>query len=297
MVRAVPLMLLVAGTASASPARLDVTGDGCDLTELEPQVRAIVGGEPFTADARASVRVGTSTTARGVSARAWFDSGDGERRGPRTVEAATCDELVESLAVIIAMALPALMATPSLPPVVVAEPTALGLEAREEYVRTSKTQLIVAAAGGVSAQGWKQQLILGARTKRDARSLAIEVRSDAPREVEITMASRVDVWKSVVSVSPCLHAGAFGVCAIASAGVIRGSSTGLVDARTAFSPTAMVGGRLTWEHPFTRLLSLRLHVDAEAIVTTTRFEVGHMPVWVSNRFEVWGGAGVIARIP
>ena len=79
--------------------------------------------------------------------------------------------------------------------------------------------------------------------------------------------------------------------------MIRGSGTGLVDARAAFAPTAALGARVTWEHPFTRLLSLRLHVDAEAGVTTTRFDVGHMPVWASNRFEVWGGAGVIALIP
>lgn len=297
MVRVVPLMLLVAGIASASPARLDVTGDGCDLTELEPQVRSIVGGEPFSADARASVQVGTSTNATEVSAYVWFDGGDGQRRGPRNVEAATCAELVESLALIIAMALPTLEAPPAPPPIVAATPLALGLEARAEFVRSSYTQVIVAAAGGMSTQGLTQQLVLGARRKRNARSLAIEVRTDAPRKVEVTMTGSVDVWKSVVSVSPCLHAGGVGVCATASAGVIRGSGAGLVDARTAYSPTAAVGARLTWEHAFTRLLSLRFHLDAEAVVTTTRFDVGHMPVWVSNRFEVWGGAGVIARIP
>jgi len=296
MVRAVCLLLLVAGTASASPTRLDITGDACDLGELEAQVRAIAGREPFSVDATASVLVGTSTSATGFSARAWFESGDGERRGPRIVEAATCDELVEALAVIIAMTLPALAPEPARP-AVVAMPTALGIEAREELVRTGHTQLILSAAGGVSTHGWKQQLIFGARTKRQARSLAIELRVDAPREVEVTMTGHVDVLKSVVSVSPCLHAGPVGVCALASAGVIRGSGTGLVDARTAFTPTAAVGARLTWEHPFTRLLTLRLHLDAEALVTTTRFDVGHMPVWISNRFEVWGGAGVIARIP
>ena len=296
MLRAVPLVLLLAGTAMASPTRLDVTGDGCDLTELERQVSAIVGRDPFAPSARASILIGTSANPTGVSARAWFENGDGERRGPRTVEAATCDELVDALALIIAMALPPVEAPPSRPPVLGA-PTALGLEVREELVRTRRTQLIVAAAGGISTVGWKQQLILGARTKRHAHSLGLELRLDAPSEIEVTMSSHVDVWKSVISVSPCLHAGPVGVCGIASAGVIRGSGTGLVDARTAFSPTVAVGARLTWEHPFTRLLSLRLHLDAEVGVTRTRFDVSHMPVWASNRFEVWGGAGVIALIP
>ena len=66
---------------------------------------------------------------------------------------------------------------------------------------------------------------------------------------------------------------------------------------TALAPVLAAGARLTWERPFTRLLALRLHVDAEAALTRTRFDVDHMPVWLSNEFEVWGGAGVIARIP
>lgn len=301
MVRALPWMMLLAGSATAAPARLEVAGEACDLSGLESQVLAIVGEDPFAADAISGVKIETAFNVDGPSAQAWFVAVDGTSRGPRNVVAPTCAELVESLAVIIAMALPELNAERPRPPIVVPASVSaqreLGLQARFDPGDSTSAQVVIAAAGGVSSRGWQQQLIVGSRVKRHEKSVGLELRLDMPREVEVTTTSGVDVWKAVVSLSPCLHLGPFGLCAMASAGALRGSGDGLIDARTAFSPVLAAGARLTWERPFTRLLALRLHVDAEAALTRTRFDVDHMPVWLSNEFEVWGGAGVIARIP
>jgi len=107
----------------------------------------------------------------------------------------------------------------------------------------------------------------------------------------------IEVLRTELSISPCIHRGAFAVCGLASGGVIRGAANNLRDARTAYSPVLSAGARLVWEHAVSDRFALRLHVDAEGLLTTTRFDVDQMVVWTTPRFEAAAGVGVLAHFP
>jgi hypothetical protein len=283
-----------------------VSGDACDLRELAPQVRALLGYDPFEREETARVSIETSTSPDGVIAHAWFDDGAGGRQGPRVVEAASCEALVEALAIVIVMVVPDLLTTVTPAPVAPVarepkEPDDL-LVARDATLTSTApvsttTGFYTAVAGGTSDHGWQQQLILGTRWKGHVRSLGLELRVGAPQAIQVNAVGSITVWKTALSISPCAHIGPLDACALASGGIIRGSGDGLEDARSAVSPMVAVGTRLALEARFTPTVSLRLHADAQAVLTTTRFDVDHMAVWVSNRLELWAGAGVIALFP
>lgn len=302
MLRAVTVAMFgIARLAEASPARLELRGDACDLSSLASSITTVLGGNALDPTAPVVMTVESVPTDSGARAQVWFD--DGVRRGPRVVVAVNCNELVEAITVIAAMALPELVppeprhaqpptslrtSHPELGIVATTSPPALP--------RRTRVEALAAAAGGVTRHGFQQQLIMGARRRDQRRSVGIEARFSLPDEVAAA-GGGVDVWTLAASLSGCIHIGSVAGCALGSAGVIRGSGERLEVTSAAFSPLAALGARLTWEYGVSRSLSLRLHVDAEVNLTKTRFDVDHMPVWVSDRFSLWTGAGVIAHFP
>jgi hypothetical protein len=317
MVRGLTLLLvaLAAASASASPLRLQVTGDACDFASLEPQLAQMLGADPVDANASASVQIEITNASE---AHVSFDDADGHVRGPRVVTAANCRDLVKSVAIVIATALPDVQAEPpgsdSEPQAVVAEPVStstptvstisLAPVAAEVDVAPasnershSHTDVYAAGAAGIASTGADGQAIIGVRVRRNAASISAEIRGDAPQQFSADRMGSVDVSRAQLSLSPCMSFGAFAACAVAGAGTIHGSGAGLTSAREAYTPLLTAGLRMTWEQPLTRRIALRIHVDADALLTMTRFDVDNMTVWQSPRFEASAGLGVLAHFP
>jgi hypothetical protein len=337
MVRAavVLAMLMATGTAAARPARLVTSGDGCDTSGLATRIATLVEADPFTASASAAVFVEIDIENERLVARISLDSGDGHPRGPRIVTAESCGELLEAVALVVAMALPEFDAQPDSAtpsdadaatwpsPTIDARneetdpmspsPTT---EAREERnasspspteesgsiddlqpdpVRPRGTDIFVAGAGGLAGQGVRGQLLLGARWQRASRSWGVELRADTPESRDVGTMDRIDVWRTQVTASRCVHVGGFGGCALASLGTIYGSGVGLTNGRRAFTPLVAGGVRLMWRRELTARFALQLHMDLTTLLTRTEFDVDQMPAWTSDRFEGSIGAGIVAR--
>jgi hypothetical protein len=341
MVRGVVAAFVVAATATpaaASPIRLEVSGDACSLDSLETQLTALAGTDPIDAAAAAGVRVEVTRPAHGYQAQIFFDDGNGAIRGPRVVEAKSCGELVQSVALVVVMALPdqassepapveepeqsepapveepahaepapaaerkqveRLPASPPVAPPAVGRETAIvvSVEPSRDASGPANLDVFAAGGGGISTHGFAGQLILGARIERGRVSLAAEVRADAPEQLVVAQMASVRVFRSQLSLAPCVHAGAFAGCVVASAGAFHGSADGLASERSVYSPLLSTGARVIWEHPLTERLALRVHAGIDALVTTTSFDVDHMRVWVSPRFEGSTGVGVLAHFP
>jgi hypothetical protein len=306
------LVALAAVSASASPLRLHVTGDACDFASLEPQLAQMLGADPVDSNAPASAEI---DVANASEARVSFDDGNGLVRGPRVVTAASCNDLVKSVAIVIATALPdeqAAPPAPEAPAVVVAQPVqapappTITIEPVPAEVDVapainapshSHTDVYAAGAAGITAAGADGQAIIGVRLRRSFASISAELRGDAPQQFSAERMGNIDVARAQISISPCAHFGAFATCAIAGAGTIHGSGAGLTSPREAYTPLLTAGLRMTWELALTRRIALRIHLDADALLTTTRFDVDDMNVWESPRFEASAGLGVLAHFP
>src|SRR5690349_7018773 len=98
---------IAAAPAAAAPAvRLATSGDACALDALPARVDALRGDAAIDPHAAAMVRVEVGRSGSHVTAAVTFEDADGGRRGPRRVEAASCDALLDALALVIAMGLP-----------------------------------------------------------------------------------------------------------------------------------------------------------------------------------------------
>lgn len=321
----VALLVLVARTAVAGPARLEIVGNACDLHGLEAQIAQLAGEDPFEPRAPAVVRIATSTVGHAISARVTLDDDSGHLLGTRTIAAASCRELVKSLAVVVAMALPVVERATTVQPVApaprppppapplppppsavsaraprapgAADATAALVASATPRRRAAELDVLVAGAAAAAGGASHGQLILGTRWRRGARSLTLELRTETPTQLRTTTMTGIDLLRAELAISPCLHVGQFAGCAVAAAGAFRGSGVRLTERRSATRPLLSAGLRLTWEHHVTGAVAVRLHAEADALLTTTRFDIDDMPVWTSSRYEALAGAGLLARFP
>jgi hypothetical protein len=290
MVRVLIALVMMASIASAEPRRLDVVGTACDVTTLADQVVKL-GGERFDAGARAIAFVELVAP---FGARVSFDDGDGRVSGPRVIDAPSCEELVASIALVIAMT----RATAPHGPAPIPDHD-LAITRSVEIGPPPPTEgwdAIVGGAGSVDTSRLGGRLALGARWRRGDRSLGAELRGDLPDDHTLAI-GRVDVYRADLAIVPCLHRGELAACGLATIGIWRGSGVGLATERAVFAPVAALGLRVAWEPAITRRLTLRAHIDADALVTTTRFDVDAMPVWASPRVEATAGLSLLARFP
>jgi hypothetical protein len=289
-------------TASATPVRLQSSGDACRLDALEAQLASLLGTDPIDPHARAGVRVEVDKPASAIEGRVWFDDGVAIR-GPRIVTASTCSELVDSIALVIAMALPdlatpvAITQPPAAPPMIDVPPPDPGAAVEARTPEPKWFDVVVAGAAGIGSGRVEGELIVGVGARRRAMSLNVELRADLPQDDAVAAGERVAVLRAQVTVSPCLHVAAFSGCALASVGALRGAGVGLMSERHAYAPLVAGGLRAAWEHPILGGIALRLHVDVDALATTTQFDVDYMQAWVSPRFEASAGIGIVAHFP
>ena len=292
--------------------RLSTSGDVCALTDLSARVAEIVGRAPFDADAAESIVVVVNRDWKGLLADVTFDHGNGNSRGPRRVRATNCDELIDAVALIVAMGLPRDREEHTQPSTRASTdtPTAertLSLEASPSIasrisqptgVRSAlRSDVIVGGAGLATGKELGGELVLGGRVRRGRTSLAAEASVQAPREINVAAQGRVDILRVELSLSPCEHLGAWSACVLASLGTIRGSGNGLSGATSVLTPLAAGGVRGAWEVGVSDGVVVRLHVGLNVLATKTVFDVDHMPVWSSQRVEGVLGIGILKRIP
>jgi hypothetical protein len=291
MWRAVGLVLVV-GTASARPIKLEVTTDSC------PNLSHEIDGD-FVSDASASVRVDehdrTATITLDVDNRTF---------GARVIHAETCDELARSVAVVVAMLLPSItgLSTPLVavlperpdvpsPPEAHIEPGAY-VSTRADVEQPAHRAFEMSAIGGVSsARG--MGLTVGARWRSGTASLGAELAG----ALEDVADDHVSVRRTSAALVPCRDFNTLAVCGLVRVGLDVGVGQGLMDAQTAWDPRFEVGSRLIWERPVTDRLSLALSGELGISLTSSQFDVDHVAVWRSSHFEGLAGAGVVVRFP
>lgn len=286
MLRVVVLLFVTVSVAEATPVHVEISGGACKLEDLEAKLIQLAPDASFRADASTRFSIVTRATDDGVVARII-------RGGEREVRAASCDELVDSLALILAMA----VRVPAIP----ADEAPIPLERIDAPPSvpspSSAWSVLVGGAGSRTSEGWVTRVSAGARWRKHARSLGIEVRASTPMDESVSPVARIRVWDATIAVTPCHHMGALAVCASVASGFIRGTSTGLLDAHNRTSPTLSLGGRVEWTIPIGERLGLRVHLDGDAYLSTTRFEVDQMTRWSHDRIEVRGGFGAVAHFP
>lgn len=301
--------LLAAHVAFAQPVELDVDAE----CELAPAVRAI---GTFVTTAAAKVQI----TERALTATIMLDDGAGHTLGPRVIQARSCKELASSVAVVIAMALPAIenavadssavdaviAAAAEQPPAAPADPPpelvpVRGADRRSELVQTveapapARDRSVSVAFGVSSTLG--MTAALGMRWRRETYAIAAEVEGERAPSVTVSPGARVEVERFAASVAACRPLGAVDLCGLVRAGLDRGAGTGLMEARSAVEPLLAAGVRGAWAHPMTDRIALVLRVDALVAVTTSQFDADHVAVWQSNRFEALAAAGLLVRFP
>jgi len=292
MLRVLLALVLASSIADASPLRVEISGDACDLGRLEAKTIELAPDATFRADAPTRLSIATRATKGGVAARITHDGG-------REVRVATCDELVDSLALILAMASRTAAERPAtdeehpLTPAIV--------ERDEDAVpsppASSLWSVYAGGAGSRTSEHWITRAVAGVRWRRNAGSLGVEARASSPTDDYLDEATKIRVWDATLALVPCLHLRGLAVCGSVAAGFIRGTSTNLADARDRTSPSMSLGARLEWTLPVWGPLGVRVHLDADAYLTTTRFDVDHMARWGHDRVEVRGGFGAIAHFP
>jgi hypothetical protein len=294
--------LLAAGTAAAEPrvARLEDAGTACSLDGLEADVEALIGRDPFDDAAGSAIRIETEVVGEGVVAR--LAIGDEQ---VRTLEGADCEELVESLAIVVVLVLRAEAPEPEPEPEPLPEPKRepepeprLAVAASVEVSPSPAPIALDVIAGGAAAgsgAGMAPELALGLRVSRGRARVGVELSLRAPDELAAGD-GRVVVTTARATVLACFR-GNIDLCAVGSGGVVRGSASGVVDARAASTPLAACGLRASWERPLTGRFALRVHAEARAALTTSRFLVDEMPVWTSSRVEAGAGLSLVAHIP
>lgn len=305
-------VLLAASTyASASPVSVTVVGDACDFGGLDGELSNLLAGNDVAAS-RASVAM--SRSGQTLTADVLVVDADGQPHGPRTVTATSCTDLLDSVAVVIAMAVSgpagpteAMDPAPAEEPPPTSAPDALGSSTLAPEATLAVTHAVtVQRPSPLSIDGYiagarsttssaSEQLQLGARLKRGAASISLQIGAGVPDEVQVTTTGKVTITQAELTVAPCAHFKSLSGCALLSAGVLHGSGESLYGARVVSVPTAATGLRVGWEHFFTDNVAFRLHLDGRAMLTTVTFDVDYMPVWQSSRFEGSAAVGLLAR--
>jgi hypothetical protein len=173
MARWLAIAILIAHAATVradATVRLASSGQRCSVETLPARVAVVLGRDPFDARARTVVLVELEDAERPVVARVTFDDTD-RRRGPRRIEAADCDALLDSIALVIAMGVtaePVGRSAPTTPVASVVVPPADTLQldgavGMDDHRASSELAASAAGVAGVSANGWNAQLALGLR--------------------------------------------------------------------------------------------------------------------------------------
>jgi hypothetical protein len=285
-------IVLTAVTAEAEPrrARLRATG-ACSLDAVAAQV-ADSGGSSIEDSAHAYFAVSSVRDAHGITARVVFVDDTGHEHPARELSAADCDELTDAVTVVVTVVLRERAPPRPTPP----EPREPQQPQEQSTMRSTPPSITMIELGGASRITGELAAILGGRLGRASRSIGLELALEAPTHLTAGSGS-VTVTTGRFIATPCVAARGFSACGVMAGGWSRGRSDGLMDTRTVTAPVFAVGVRAEWRASLTQRLGLRVFVELDQVLTTTRFLVDDMTVWTNARREAWVGTGAFLRFP
>jgi hypothetical protein len=327
---AVMVTLIAAATATAraepTSVRLSYTlGRGADECPSEHALREAIADQlgyyPFSDEGDSLIAVSVRHAGGELRARIELSDNDGRRVGARELSAASCDELASAIELAVGLAIDALanararfekaQAPPASPPPAQQQqppPQASDAELAPLVVKTparvrprrvhlrvsvgalSSVDAHPAPAAGITAQ---LELLVG------RFGVGLELRGDPPASASFGSHDSYATALVMVSLIPCLRHRMVAVCALASVGGERISST--LGAATTWQPWAALGGRLALEFPLWRLLELRLFVDVALPVVRDQLTVGApgptIVVYATPAITSAFGGMLMARFP
>ncbi len=308
--------LLVAAVAPATAddratARLE-TGGVCELIDVAERTNDLLGRAAVDPTAAARLRVDTTRAGEQLVATLELVDETGAAQPPRTITAHSCEELGESLAVVISIVLrrdaaapwPASIAPPlEPPPATPAPPPApeppLRLSEEDEAghsLTPVAARATVIDVGAAMATSRTSVLVAGGRLERERAAFGLALAVAIPSTVELGTGS-AHVRIASLQAAACARRGRMSACGTAAAGAVYGSGEDLIEARSAVRPIAGLGVRVDWRQSVSRRLGVVVFAEAEQRLLTTRFLVDAMPVWTSPPRQASLGAGVFLRVP
>ncbi|HEY5926475.1 MAG TPA: hypothetical protein VIV11_32535 [Kofleriaceae bacterium] len=288
----------VAAADASTTARIEAAG-ACELATLEARTNELLGRVAIVPDASARIAVSTVLAGDTFAASLVFSDAAGVEQSSRAITAASCDELTESIAVVLSLVLRQPEAADASPPPRVAAP-APAVERTDEApgiapppARASTIAIELAGAVGTALDS---AVMLGGRLDRSRFGFGVEVAVAMPKSVDAFEGS-VHVTSARLAGAGCASLSRFSACGLLTGGVVRGSGEDLMAARSAVAPLVGVGARLEWRQLVSRRTGVRVFGAFEQLLVRPSFLVGDTPVFTSAERQAWLGAGVFLHIP
>jgi hypothetical protein len=306
-----PLVVLASsGAAAATPATarlvVDAPSTSCVQTAaIDSAVAAKLGRDPFVAESASTIEVTVTPTTTGLRARVERRDGTGSR-GVRELDVAgdDCASAVETIALMIAIALDPIAMTASAPPP--ASPPApvtapIVTASRVDTVARVETPAAPAASHRTFDAGVAMFGSLGAVPGPTA-GLAI-AGSIAWRRFRLSLEARADLGASI-EVPPGSVRGASRIfvlmmcwqrsielCGIAGGGWLHGEGSGFAIDRNDRAPLAIAGARIAWPVDVGSIW-LVPSVDGLGNVISTHLDLDGSTKWTSPPVQVVVALGV-----
>jgi hypothetical protein len=292
------ILLLTASVAAADPARsTQLSASGlCDATSFEARSNELLGRTAIDPEAAARVSIVTALQGAALTATLTFVDENGSEQPPREMTAASCDELAESVAIVISLVLR--QAAPAAPPPPPPVPVVNAVQDDESYVPADRVPRSTQALElGVAMSSARQSaLVVGGRLEYRRTALAADVEVAMPDSVDVN-GGRVHVTSARADVAGCLRVNSFVACGLVSGGLVRARGEDLMDGRTAVRPVAGASLRAEWRQPISRRVGLRVFASVEQLLLRPSFLVDDVVVWTTPLLQVWGGGGIFFQMP
>jgi hypothetical protein len=135
---------------------------------------------------------------------------------------------------------------------------------------------------------------VGAR--RGSGSLGLELRTDAPDSPPFERGGQATVVLLAATLDPCVYAGSFFACALATVGWLHASGSGVLEPRSGAAATLALGPRAGVDLPLSRSFALRFRGDfsINAVRPTVSLNGAE---WQLPRYGAVFAVGVAYRFP
>jgi hypothetical protein len=304
---------------AAAPTKLDfhraASAQECPAeAQLRAAVVARLGHDPFASEAHDALHVEITTDAGKLRGHFSLERG-GREIGSQTLEAtgtpaehkaghasSICDELVDALALEVALVFEAADATeaktaaepPAVSPPAIA--TAEPAPTRAAAPSPLPWSLWGSAGGRASVGSWAEAAVapqIGVEARRGLFGLGLDLRVDVIPTLDVESA-RATLVRPSASLLPCAHGRWIYGCAVATLGATVVHGIDVASSREASSPYAALGGRAGLDLPLAARLHLLTFVEMVGVATPTTVRLdasdGVSPT-VSSR--AWDGAAGI----
>lgn len=324
MLLAIAILAIVRPASATPTARLVYSrssdAESCpDEPALRHAVAARIGYDPFFAWATRTVVANLTRRDGAFVASVDLVDEHGIAHGVRELHSSTgCGELLDAVALTIAIAIDSQSLAPTLPPpapVPPVPPSAAPAPVEPEMAApppretpipprppTPRSMTLEASLGGVASVGVAPGpaalgLSLGVGLRWSRFSLGIEGRLDAPTGKAADGGGNVSSWLAVGSILPCAYAGPLLACAVAQGGSMQSSASGEPDTRSRQVGWWAAGGRVGVLQPLSSDLLLRLRADVVADLRPTTLELNGGGAWTAPGVAVSLGADALLRFP